>query len=148
MFTTYQQAAISCGTPPRNRGTWHWSYVEQEIMWPWFYLQVVREHPGESFRSMLMISTVSELKELLDSQNEHMWLEQAQLVTPDHFNGRGRWIMEPLLEVSLERDERDGSLGHIFKVEGDLSYSTHPNSGRADLMSSQLIFSAAKHLRN
>lgn len=147
MFTTYQQAAISCGIPSTNRGSWHWSYVEQEVVWPWFYLQIVREHPGESYRSMLMISAVSELKDLLDAQSGHMWLEQAQLVSPDHFNGRGRWVMEPLLEVSVERDGRDGSLGHIFKVEGDRCYSTHPCSGETDFMSTQLIFSAAKHLR-
>ncbi len=147
MFTTYHSAsipnAITSGTPRAL----HWAYVEQEWLWPWFYVQIGCTEAGESFTRLLMITTVSDLEQMVAEQGQHFWLEQVQLVTPGQVNKQGRWLMEPLIEVSVAQDDRDNSLGHVFKVEGDRCYSLHPSFGKRDLVTTEVVFSSSQHLR-
>jgi hypothetical protein len=108
MFTTYPRAEITFETPDAtnsHEGQRVWSFVEQELLLPWFYLQVVRRVGRENYASMLMMYHVHELKQFIDAQSNRVWVEQVQLVTPPHMNGQSIWLMEPL--------NRYGSPGRI-----------------------------------
>lgn len=147
MFITYKHAELPLGELLEDPRVQHWQFVEQDIHWPWFYMEFVRDLGDDCMSSMLMIPAVPALQQLLDEQNERSWLAQAFLVTPGHVNGSGSWMMEPLVEVNVALDEEDGQLGYVYKVEGGHCYSTHPNAQRNNLRTSRTIFSADRHLR-
>lgn len=97
---------------------------------------------------MLMVPTTPLLEQVLAAQTNYVWLEQALLVTPDYMNQKGRWLMEPLLEVSSIRDERGNDLGYQYRVEGDRTYSTSEAPSLDGWPNKHLVFSAALHLRS
>lgn len=147
MFTTYHSASIPPDGISGSDRALHWSYVEQEWNWPWFYVQVGCKEAGECVSRLFMIASASDLAELINDQGKRYWVEQVNFVTPGHVNKQGRWLMEPLVEMSVARDESDGVLGHVFKVEGDRCYSLHPGFGKRELETTEVIFSASQHLR-
>jgi len=148
VFKTNRNAELLPGFSKSPNGVQFWSYVEQEVSWPWFYLQIVEDDGEEAFRSMLMVPTTPLLEQVLAAQTNYVWLEQALLVTPDYMNQKGRWLMEPLLEVSSIRDERGNDLGYQYRVEGDRTYSTSEAPSLDGWPNKHLVFSAALHLRS
>ncbi len=147
MFMTYRHAELPLSNLFGDTRVQHWQFVEQDVHWPWFYIEFVRKKGDDSMSSMLMIPTVPALQRLLEEQDDRLWLAHASLVTPAHLNGSQRWMMEPLVEVSVAIDEKYDQEGYVYQVEGGRSYSTHPGSKQADLRTSHVIFSASKHLR-
>ncbi|BGE66909.1 TPA: hypothetical protein MXV65_002437 [Pseudomonas aeruginosa] len=147
MFTTYRRAEIQLDPAEESTTTQLWSYVEQEIIWPWFYLQIVRRHGRQTYRSMLMLHHAHDLKKIIDDQSNLAWVEQVQLVTPAHVNGQPRWLMEPLEEVCIVRDGPAGDPGYLYKVANGVSYSMHHRRNLEALIVTDVIFSAELHLR-
>ncbi|WP_324743278.1 hypothetical protein [Pseudomonas veronii] len=126
MFTTYPSAEITFdgleqGSPHGAQRVW--SFVEQELLLPWFYVQVVRRTGGEDFASMLMLYHAHELKQWTDNQSNRMRVEQVQVVTPPHMNGQSTWLMEPLMMAGIVEDPRDHSHYLIYQVESGTIYS-------------------------
>lgn len=146
MFKTNRNAELLPGLSNGPNGVQFWSFVEQEVAWPWFYLQVVEDDGKEVFRSMLMVPSTPLFEQIMAAKTDHAWLEQAQLVTPDHMNKMGRWMMEPLLEVSSIRDAQGQELGYLYRVEGGRTYSTSADQHLDGQVSTHTIFSAAFHL--
>lgn len=146
MFMTYRHAELPLGKLFGDTRVQHWQFVEQDVHWPWFYIEFIREEGDDRMSSMLMIPSVPALQRLLEEQDDRSWLGQALLVTPAHLNGSQHWMMEPLVEVSVAIDEKDNHLGYVYKVEGGRSYSTHPCSKEAELRTSHVVFSASNHL--
>jgi len=124
MFTTYRSAEIHLDTA-KGTTAQLWSYVEQEISWPWFYLQIARRHGRQAYRSMLMLNHAHDLKKIIDDQSNLAWVEEVQLVTPAHVNGHSTWLMEPLKEICIVRDGPAGDPGYLYKVADGVSYSMH-----------------------
>ncbi|HFT7996320.1 MULTISPECIES: hypothetical protein [Pseudomonadaceae] len=124
-----------------------WSYVEQEISWPWFYLQIARRHGRQAYRSMLMLNHAHDLKKIIDDQSNLAWVEEVQLVTPAHVNGHSTWLMEPLKEICIVRDGPAGDPGYLYKVADGVSYSMHHRKNLEALIVTDVIFSAEMHLR-
>ena len=146
MFTTYRGAEIHLDPADERTSTQLWTYVEQEIAWPWFYLQIARRHGRTAYQSTLMLHHAHDLRKIIDGQSNLTWVEQAQLVTPPHMNGQSRWLMEPLDEVCVVRDGPDGDPGYLYKVASGASYSMHPSNHKESLIVINLIFSAGQHL--
>lgn len=148
MFKTDRNAELLPELSKGSSGVQFWSFVEQEVNWPWFYLQIVEDEGREAFRSMLMVPTPSLLEQILAAQTRHVWLEQAQLVTPHHVNKRGRWMMEPLQEVYSVQGPQGNDLGYRYMVEGGQMYSTSESEPADSRHTTNLVFSAALHLRS
>ncbi len=146
MFKTNRNAELLPGLSNDPNGVQFWSFVEQEVAWPWFYLQIVEDDGQEAFRSMLMVPSTPLFEQIMAAKTDHAWLEQAQLVTPAHMNKTGRWIMEPLLEVSAIRNEQGQMLGYLYHVEGGRTYSTSADQHLDEQRSTHTIFSAELHL--
>lgn len=147
MFTTYRGAEIHLDSDEAPSSTQLWSYVEQEIAWPWFYLQIVRRHGRKAYQSMLMLNHAHELRKIIEDQSNLAWVEQVQFVTPPHLNGQSMWLMEPLEEVCVVRDGPEGDPGYLYKVANGASYSMHPSNHKESLTVVNVIFSAGQHLR-
>jgi hypothetical protein len=145
MFTTYSHAELWPGTPTGGQSARSWIFVEQEAIWPWFYIQVARDDGSELSCTMLMIATVPHFEQLLNQRSKRLWLENVQLVTPGYMNGKGEWAMGRLLELYVAVDNRSGEPGHVFQTASGQNYTTHP-SDQKWLQRSFTIFSAAEHL--
>lgn len=148
MFKTNRNAELLPGLSNGPDGVQFWSFVEQEVAWPWFYLQMVEDDGKEAFRSMLMVPTLPLLEQIVEAKSDHAWIEQAQLVTPAHINKTGRWMMEPLLEVSVIRNEQGQEHGYEYVVEGNRTYSISADRLPDGQLNTHTIFSAALHLPN
>ncbi|WP_418643162.1 hypothetical protein [Stutzerimonas kunmingensis] len=146
MFKTSRDAEQLRGLPSVASGIQFWSFVELEVAWPWFYLQLAEDKGTELFRSMLMVPTASYLEDVISAQAEQAWIERAFLVTPDYVNGSDRWMMEPLLEVASIRDLNGREQAQQFRVEGGHLYTLGASSNDPEL-ESHIVFSAECHLR-
>lgn len=149
MFTTYPRAEIAFDLPDEPAspaGQRLWSYVEQELLMPWFYIQVVQRSGCESFASMFMMYHAHELKQFIDAQSDRVWVEQVQLVTPPHVNGQSAWLMEPLVKVAIVADPVDGSHCLIYQVASGSSYSLRDDLNK-NLDPVCTLFSEARDLR-
>ncbi|HGJ7737430.1 TPA: hypothetical protein ACJXY4_005388 [Pseudomonas aeruginosa] len=146
MFKTNRNAELLPGLSNGPDGVQFWSFVEQEVAWPWFYLQMVEDDGKEAFQSMLMVPTLPLLEQIVGAKSDRAWIEQAQLVTPAHINKAGRWMMEPLLEVSAIRNEQGQELGYECVVEGGRTYSISADQLPDGQLNNHTIFSAALHL--
>jgi len=148
VFKTNRNAELLPGLSNGPDGVQFWSFVEQEVAWPWFYLQMVEDDGKETFQSMLMVPTLPLLEQIVGAKSDHAWIEQAQLVTPAHINKMGRWMMEPLLEVSAILNEQGQELGYDCVVEGGRTYSISADPLPDGQLNTYTIFSAALHLSN
>jgi hypothetical protein len=148
MFTTYRVAEMNLEPGEKPTATQLWQYVEQELAWPWLYLQIVRRNSRRANQSMLMLNHAHELRDIIDTQSNAFWVEQVQLVSPPYLNGQSRWLMEPLEEICVVRDGPDGVPGYLYKVANGVSYSMHCSSNRESLVETNVVFSAALHLRH
>jgi len=63
MFRTYRHAEIPVATR-LEPGLQLWSYVEQILHLPWFYVTLARRQDDVTLRAMLMIADVSTLERL------------------------------------------------------------------------------------
>lgn len=147
MFKTNRKSELFPGLSNGPDGVQFWSFVEQDMAWPWFYLQLVEDDGGELFRSMLMVPTPVLLEQVVAAKSDHAWIEQAQLVTPSHINDTGRWTMEPLLEVSLILDEQGLEVGYRYRVAGGQAYSVSVDPFPDGQLKTHTIFSAALHIK-
>lgn len=150
MFTTYPTAKITFDPPdaPASQlGQRIWSFVEQELLVPWLYLQVVHRFGRESYASMLMMYHVHELKQLIDAQSNRVWVKQMQLVIPPHMNGRSSWIMEPLSIAGIIADPRSGEHFVAYKIESGSVYSLRDDVD-PNLPFYKMLFHAQRDLRS
>lgn len=103
----------------------HWQFVELEMQYPWFYMELVRDYGDDIVGSMLMIPTVSILQQMLSELDDRSWFTQAYLMSPGYLRGENRWVMEPLIEVSIAEDEANNLECYVYRVQGGglLQYS-------------------------
>ncbi|UUJ40908.1 hypothetical protein L1A22_00885 [Pseudomonas extremaustralis] len=149
MFTTYPRAEIAFDLPDEPAspaGQRLWSYVEQELLMPWFYIQVVHRSGRENFASMFMMYHAHELKQFIDAQSNRVWVEQVQLVTPPHVNGQPIWLMEPLVKVAIVADPMDGSHCLVYQVASGATYSLRDDLDK-NLAPICTLFSEERDLR-
>lgn len=149
MFTTYLRAEITFDSvdervlPAEQRV---WSYVEQELLLPWFYLQVAYRSGRESQTSMFMMNHIHEVKQFLDAQSNRVWVEQLLFVTPPYMNGKLSWQMEPLEMAGIAEDPKDGSHFVVCRVASGSTYSMRDDVDLT-LPPFRVLFSRERDLR-
>ncbi|MNG20976.1 hypothetical protein D3C84_1052870 [compost metagenome] len=75
---------------------------------------------GFDLHPMLMLSNERFLQSLMSDQKQGMRMDSVLLVTPDHVNQSGRWMMEPL--ESIERFESSDGVAYAYLVQGNRTY--------------------------
>jgi len=101
IFTTYRSTEITIEGLDKLQQSQMWRCVEQEVIHPWYYVQIGRWGRRSASSSMMMIHHAHELRELVDRQSNLSWLEQVHFVCPPHMNGTSSWTMEPLIKISV-----------------------------------------------
>lgn len=145
MFITYPQVEWCLDPRFEHTPAQLWAAVEQDLQWPWFYVQVARRERRDVVTSTLLLQHSHDLETIIRSQSKHAWVEQVQIVTPGHINQQARWLMEPLQEVCLMQDN-NGEPGLLFKVESGVRYSLHPQRNLENLFLVKILFSATADL--
>lgn len=144
MFTTYLSSEITFdppSAPNASSGQRLWRLVEQELLLPWLYLQVVIKSGSECYASMLMMYHAHELRQFIDAQPSRMWVEQVQLVIPPHMSGEADWLMEPLAMAGIVEDARDGSHFIVYKTARGAIYTLRDDAD-ATVTPFKILFSA------
>ncbi|MBD8741254.1 hypothetical protein IFR41_17120 [Pseudomonas fluorescens] len=147
MFITHKQAEIFLSAYLGDDVTQYWQYVEQTTHCPWFYVKVGRQQGTEALTSMVLIPSISALEQLLNEQGADIWLLDVQLVSPAYLNGSNEWKMERLLEVRETVDDISSGAAYVYSLEGGHIYTEDLGSGRPDLQSPRIIFSATPSSR-
>lgn len=149
MFTTYPDAEITFDGP-NQRDEQHvqrvWSFVEQELILPWFYIQVVRRQKDGDHASMIMLYHPRELSHWINNQSSRMRVEHVQMVTPPYMNGKTTWVMEPIKMIALVEDPGDKSQFLIYQVANGSKYSMKEKFD-AHLKPIEILFEAERDLR-
>lgn len=144
MFKTTEQSAL-LSAPSGADGVQFWAHVEHELLWPWYYLQVVQDLGDEEMRTMLMLPSSAALADVVLARTELVWLEAAYIATPADLNETGGWRLEPLVEVVVFRNEKDFPQGVRHTVDSGQVYSLgEPDSVHS--VRSEKVFDAGVHL--
>jgi len=145
MFTTYPQAELWLGSLIGQSGERTWSFVEQDGLAPWFYVQIGRKRGVAKETYMLMLCSTAELGQLIEEKSASVWLEQAYLISPPSVNNTESWLMEPLseIEVAIGGDSRRSRV--IFRLTNGNIYSLD-DYPLAQVAKNPIIFSAKKHM--
>lgn len=146
MFTTYPQAELWLGSLTGLRGQKTWSFVEQDGLAPWFYVQVGRSRQSVKETYMLLLSSTAELGQLIEEQSDSMWLEGAYLVSPPSINNTESWLMESLLEIEAGTGGDSRPSRVIFKLANGKLYSLD-DYPLARVAKDPIIFSAKCHVK-
>ena len=144
MFKTTQHSAVF-PAPRGADGVQFWTHVEHDVLWPWYYLQVVQDFGSEEMRTMLMLPTAANLADAVLARTELVWLEAAYIATPDGFNESGGWKLEPLLEVVMFRNDKDFPSGVSHLVDSGKVYAMG-EPGSPHCAHSEKVFDAGIHL--
>lgn len=149
MFTTYRSAEVefSCMGDPRYSGTQIWRYVEQELMCPWFYVQVLRPGSTDTDLSMLMLPCAKDIAAMVDCETPNWCIQQVQIVTPARMNGTDRWQMEPLRRITLLESPALASVCECFEVTSGRLYTSGGPRVLEGATLLQVLFDAAVHLK-
>lgn len=122
MFRLGGVSALLGGQPHPWQGGTQWASMEQEVLWPWFYLQMVSAKPGGNLRSMLLVSSADQLENLTEVTSKDLWVEAAFLVTPSFLNNSGTWLMEPLIGVTKVYGQTEKVCAIVYRVESGAEY--------------------------
>lgn len=144
MFKTTKHSALF-SAPSGADGVQFWAHVEHEVLWPWYYLQVVQDLGTEKMRTMLMLPSAAELADVVLARTEHVWLEAAYIATPADVNNTGGWRLEPLVKVVIFRNEQNFPQSVRHTVDSGQVYSLGESDSR-HCVHSEKVFDAEVHL--
>lgn len=147
MFMTRNKPDYSFHADSEHNYVQHmWPTVEQTLNSEWFYVSVMRiDSEGKGFSSMVMLSSVEQLEQMVTSQTEQEWIQEVFLVTPKYLNKGPGWKMERLLTASLIEDV-EGQLGPLYEVEEGQYYEPSLTiEDSADLHMKRVVYSQGEN---
>lgn len=119
MFRTHADAQIPTGDFYDGEAQL-WSVVEHSLQVPWFYVTLAERRGEQTTKTMVLVHEIYAFEALLADQCEMIEVADIQLVSPPHLNNGDRWLMEPLIELTVIC--RDESFGYIYSVAGGKKY--------------------------
>lgn len=122
MFTTYRDTEMVIEGFDDHHRSQLWWCVEQELIHPWFYLQLSHRSGSEISTSMMMVHHAHELREFVNSQSKRTWLDQVMLITPPHTNGKAQWLMERLEKIVVFSSPLRTEFELQYEVSGGEKY--------------------------
>ncbi|OOQ44578.1 hypothetical protein AO361_15840 [Pseudomonas fluorescens] len=141
MFRTYLHTAIPLSSR-LEPDLQLWPYVEQILTLPWFYATVTRSQGDVVSKEMLLISDVLTLEHFQLGLSSGQ-VEDILLVSPASMNGQGRWLMEPVQEISYVPSSQLWRSHYLYVVAGGRNYTNNCDPGLEAEQSnrSRIVFS-------
>jgi hypothetical protein len=113
MFTTVDEAKLSFLSVFEGRGTSCWSFIEQPICKPWFYIQLRRTDESGTYSSMLMIDNIKNLYEYIFSPNAREHILKLNYVYPIFYGSSISWKIDEVANIK-QMKSKIGSIDHLI----------------------------------
>ena len=104
-----------------GEGLAHWHAVSRMLRKHWFHLTVKMIVKGRAHEFELMVNDEPKLQQVLQSQDDEVFVKDIQIVTPASMNGGDTWRMEKVESLALGQDS-DGDAVCVVAVEGGSIY--------------------------
>lgn len=124
-----------------GEGLAHWHAVTRMLRKHWFHLSVVMVGQGKGHEFELMVNDELKLQQVLQSQDEEVFVKEIQVVTPASMNGSGAWRMEKVKSLAIG-DDQDGDSVCVLTVDGGSVYhdSYRTNLDVASLTNMRVLY--------
>ncbi|MEN5139290.1 hypothetical protein [Pseudomonas juntendi] len=132
-----------------GEGLAHWHAVTRMLRKHWFHLSVVMVGQGKGHEFELMVNDELKLQQVLQSQDEEVFVKEIQVVTPASMNGSGAWRMEKVKGLAIG-DDQDGDSVCVVTVDGGSVYhdSYRTNLDVASLTKKRVLYDARSAKRS
>lgn len=132
-----------------GEGLAHWHAVTRMLRKHWFHLSVVMVGQGKGHEFELMVNDELKLQQVLQSQDEEVFVKEIQVVTPANMNGSGAWRMEKVKGLAIG-DDQDGDSVCVVTVDGGSVYhdSYRTNLDVASLTKMRVLYDALSAKRS
>lgn len=132
-----------------GEGLAHWHAVTRMLRKHWFHLSVVMVGQGKGHEFELMVNDELKLQQVLQSQDEEVFVKELQVVTPASMNGSGAWRMEKVKGLAIG-DDQDGDSVCVVTVDGGSVYhdSYRTNLDVASLTKMRVLYDARSAKRS
>jgi len=132
-----------------GEGLAHWHAVTRMLRKHWFHLSVVMVGQGKGHEFELMVNDELKLQQVLQSQDEEVFVKEIQVVTPASMNGSGAWRMEKVKGLAIG-DDQNGDSVCVVTVDGGSVYhdSYRTNLDVASLTKMRVLYDALSAKRS
>ncbi|MBA1193064.1 hypothetical protein G7007_09350 [Pseudomonas entomophila] len=104
-----------------GHGLAHWHAISRMLRKHWFHLTVVMVGEGKGHEGELMVNDELKLQQVLQSQDDEVYVKEIRVVTPANMNGSGTWQMEKVAKLTIG-DEQDRDAVCVITVEDGAVY--------------------------
>lgn len=132
-----------------GEGLAHWHAVTRMLRKHWFHLSVVMAGEGKGHEFELMVNDEMKLQQVLQAQDDEVYVKDVQVVTPADMNGSGAWRMEKVKSLAIG-DDQDGDSVCVVTVDGGSVYhdSYRTNLDVASLTKMRVMYDALSAKRS
>ncbi|MBH3382832.1 hypothetical protein I5S53_02415 [Pseudomonas juntendi] len=126
-----------------GHGLAHWHAVTRMLRKHWFHLSVVMVGEGKGHEFELMVNDELKLQQVLQAQDDEVYVKDIQVVTPANMNGSGAWQMEKVSKLAIG-DDQDRDAVCVVMVSGGAVYhdSYRSNLDVASLTNMRVLYDA------
>ena len=124
MFETHETARVNLPSEFAGNGEFAWEYVYSRLHMHWFHVVAKSTHDTEGYQELRNLFLVH-IEDLVTVSASSAWaIQEVQLVSPAHMNGKNRWMMEPLAQILKGRESKleNEQYGHVFVLENGERY--------------------------
>lgn len=119
-------------------------FLTTGVLWnaqrfPWFLVSVRVRDEGRLLDEVLMVPTHLHMKDVVRLVSETFHIVAVDYVSPGHVNGSGKWMIEPVMELS-ELSSLEGLLVPRCKVAADRVYRGHRLEHSGELGNERTIY--------
>lgn len=122
MFVTHRYGEIFLGSLAKDDSTQAWPYVEFELNAPLLLMEVIRAVGRARYKSVLMMTSLSDLKKAIFEEGPCFQIENLSLATSSRLNGTECWGMERLDEVLQVSDAQANRSGIMLRTTSGKKY--------------------------
>ncbi|WP_315807590.1 hypothetical protein [Pseudomonas sp. C9-3] len=122
MFMTHRQGEILLEGLTEDDSVQAWSFVELELNAPLLFMEVVRVIGRARYESILMTTSITDLKKAIIEEGPRFQIEKISVVIPSRLTGTESWEMEMLDEVLQVADSVTNKSGVMFKTASGKKY--------------------------
>ncbi|WP_444758050.1 hypothetical protein [Pseudomonas sp. A014] len=87
----------------------------------WYHLSVVMGGEGKGHEFELMVNDELKLQQVLQAQDDDVYVKDIQVVTPANMNGCGTWQMEKVAKLAIG-DDQDRDAVCVVTVDSGTVY--------------------------
>lgn len=144
MFETHEAARVDVPAGLADEGEYVWEFIYSRLHMHWFHVVAENTHEVDGYRELRIFYFIR-VEDLLAITESPDWeVTEADLMSPGHMNGTGRWAMDPLVKILKGRESRmeHEQYGYVFVLENGERYAWSFSNCEEDLTDLKSIYEA------